>query len=675
VPNHLAGEPSPYLQQHADNPVDWYPWCDEAFQRAEQEDKPIFLSIGYSACHWCHVMERESFTDAATARFLNEHFISIKVDREERPDLDAIYMQAVTAMTGQGGWPLSVWLTPDGAPFYGGTYFPPAPRYGMPSFPQVLKMLVSVWSGRRQDIHETAASLLAHLDREDETRSTALPRERLLAGAMDHLRPSFDPVYGGWGEAPKFPQPLLLEFLLARRRSSTQPQVEQDIELTLDAMVAGGIYDHLGGGFHRYSTDERWLVPHFEKMLYDNAQLARCYLHAWQSMGKPRYREVAEETLDYLIREMQHPLGGFFSATDADSEGEEGAFFVWTPQQIREALPAGSADDFMAAYGVTAAGNFEGANILHRPLPPAGDRGAHLDTQPDLSVARAQLFAVREQRPYPARDDKILAGWNGLALAALAEAARALRSDRYREVAIKTGRFIQESFVRPGSRLAHLWKDGQTRGNGFLEDYACVIEGLIALYQLTFAENWYQSAKDLADSMVEHFKRPAGGFYDTSDDHEDLVVRPRSLQDSLTPSGNAMAATVLLKLGAYAGDTRYTDLAEETMATSAELVNRAPGMFGQWLLAYHLADSGITELAIVGDLNAPQTAALLSVATEGFRPTMIIAAHSGNSTSAVPLLEVHRLQSGEAASAWVCRRSTCLAPVTDPQELAGLLDS
>jgi uncharacterized protein YyaL (SSP411 family) len=427
VPNRLAGEPSPYLQQHSENPVDWYPWSREAFVRAKQEDKPVFLSIGYSACHWCHVMERESFTDPDTAQYLNDHFVSIKVDREERPDLDAIYMQAVTMLTGRGGWPLSVWLTPDGAPFYGGTYFPPTPRFGMASFRQVLETLTAAWKNRRDDIEEAAGSLVAHLNRQSTGRESAGPAAgpapgraaehgagspwgRLLAEAVAGLHAEFDPEYGGWGGAPKFPQPLVLDFLLARQADEPQPQVQAEIELTLDAMAAGGMYDHLGGGFHRYSTDDSWLVPHFEKMLYDNAQLARCYLHAWQMTGKPRYRAVVEHTLDYLLREMHHPRGGFYSAQDADSEGIEGAFFVWTPEQIRAVLPDAEAELFMNTYGVTAAGNFESANILHLVAPASGPGApGNPDTPPHspnggddpLSSARAKLSPLESSVPVP----------------------------------------------------------------------------------------------------------------------------------------------------------------------------------------------------------------------------------------------------------------------------------
>jgi uncharacterized protein YyaL (SSP411 family) len=671
VANQLAGETSPYLLHHADNPVDWYPWGPEALSRARGENKPIFLSIGYSACHWCHVMERESFTDPETAAFLNDHFISIKVDREERPDLDAIYMEAVTALTGRGGWPLSAWLTADGVPFYGGTYFPESPRFGMPSFRQVLEKLVEAWETRRGELDQAAATMRAHLvsgqSQPDERGpgATATPGQ-IIERALLSLQASLDPVNGGWGGAPKFPQPSVLEALLARLTLGARPELQVMIETTLDAMAAGGIYDQLGGGFHRYATDERWLVPHFEKMLYDNAQLARCYLHAWQVLGKPSYRMVAEETLDYLLREMSHSGGGFFSAQDADSEGREGASFVWTLEEIRRVLTPEEADLAATTYGMTAQGNFEGANILH-VVVQAGE-------SPDLmAAARAKLRAARENRVRPARDEKILAGWNGLALAALAEAARALPSQRYREAAERAGDFILRELLRPGYRVFHSWKDGRASGNGFLEDYTCLVEGLLALYQTTFAERWFAAARGLTDAMIECFRRPAGGFYDTSFDHETLITRPRSLQDSPTPSGNSMAAMVLLKMAAYTGENAYWTLAEETLDPMGPLVERAPLAFGNWLSAWHLAAEGLVEVAVVGDADHPNTRALISVVDDSFRPTQIAAARPPGAATIVPLLAGREPPPGGGAAAWVCRRSTCAAPTSDPEELLALL--
>jgi len=662
VSNHLAGQTSPYLLQHAENPVDWYPWGEEALGLARDRDLPLFLSIGYSACHWCHVMERESFTDPDTAAFLNARFVSVKVDREERPDLDAIYMQAVTSLAGQGGWPLSVWLTPDGAPFYGGTYYPPLPRFGRPSFRQVLEAVDRAWRERRDELREAAQDIVAMLSREAIPRTASQPRAGLLAGAAARLEGSHDPVHGGWGEAPKFPQPMVLEFLLARQSLSGHPAFDGAITTTLDAMIAGGMYDQLGGGFHRYSTDDVWLVPHFEKMLYDNAQLARCYLHAWQATGRPHYRRATEETLDYLLGRMSHPQGGFFSAEDADSEGEEGAYYVWTLDEIRKVLSPSETQTAETIYGVTAQGNFEGANILHLPAGPLAD-----DTP--LAQVRPKLLRAREGRVRPLRDEKILAGWNGLALAALAEAARALGSDRLRGAAVRTGEFIAQEFIRDGDRLAHTWKDGRASGNGFLDDYACVAEGLLALYQTTFTERWFSLARQLVDSLIAYFRRPAGGFYDTSSDHEHLVMRPRTVQDSPTPSGNSMAATVLLKMAAYTGENQYLEQAEETLVSAGPIVQGAPEMAGQWLTANLLAETGLTEVAVTGDLASPKAKELLAVIDSSFRPALVAGARQTGCDSHIAMLQGRETPAGTQACAWVCRHSTCSPPTGDPAEL------
>jgi len=674
MPNHLADQTSPYLLQHAENPVDWYPWSGEALTLARSQDKPIFLSIGYSACHWCHVMERESFTDPETASLLNRHFVSIKVDREERPDLDAIYMEAVTALTGRGGWPLSAWLTPEGVPFYGGTYFPDSPRFGMPSFRQVLNTIADLWEERRSDLEEAAAQIRERLDGTSPvppgSSDAPLDPEVILARSLRSLDVAFDDEHGGWGGAPKFPAPMLIEALLARFAPQTNAQVELQLEKTLDAMAAGGIYDHVGGGFHRYSTDDRWLVPHFEKMLYDNAQLSRCYVHAWQVTGRVPYRRVAEQTLDYLLRDLRHPAGGFYSAEDADSEGREGAFYVWTPDEIRSALSPESAEVVMRTYGVTESGDFEGASILHLDLSAdarAGEAGL-------VSDALGKLRATREKRARPARDEKVLVGWNGLALAALAEAAVAFGSTRYLQSAETSGAFLLGELSRPEGRLYHTWKDGAPGGNGFLDDYACLAEGLLALYQATFSETWFSAARDLVDAMLRYFRRPAGGFYDTSSDHETLIIRPRSLQDSPTPSGNAMAATVLLKMAAYTGEGRYREVAEETLANGAAWVERAPMVFGQWLTALRLVESGLTEVTIVGPMDHATTRGLLEAAAGRYRPATIVAAGPSGVRSVVPLLGGRALPAGSEAAAWVCHRETCSAPATDAASLIPLLD-
>lgn len=671
MPNRLINETSPYLQQHATNPVEWYAWSSEALEAARIADKPIFLSIGYSSCHWCHVMERESFVDAETADLLNFHFVSIKVDREERPDLDAVYMEAVTSLTGRGGWPLSVWLTPEGVPFYGGTYFPPSPRYGMPSFRQVLASIADMWTARRHDIEQAAKQLREHLDREVPSNAEVLPRSHVLGGAARELERSADPVAGGWGAAPKFPQPLVIEYLLARQSLDPTPELQVVIETTLDAMAAGGMYDHLGGGFHRYSVDGSWLVPHFEKMLYDNAQLARCYLHAWQATGKPLYRRVTEETLDYLLRDMRDPAGGLHSAEDADSEGREGAFYTWTPAQLREALAPDEAETVERVYGVTAQGHLEGTSVLHR-VDPAG--AGDSEDVAMLAAIRARLLEARGRRPRPARDEKILAGWNGLALAALAEAGALFDSAAYRQAAVETAVFIRENLVGASGPLAHSITGGRVSGEGFLDDYACVADGLLALYQATFDESWFVLARQLCDALTERFRGEAGGFYDTGPGHESLITRPRALHDSPTAAGNSIAAAVLLKMAAYTGEGHYWSLADEALDTMAATAQAAPTMAGQWLSAAVMADMGLTEVAVVGDLREPRGRALLGTVTERFRPLTVLAARPAGRPTSVPLLKDREPAPGTPAAAWICRGTTCAAPTTDPGELARLLE-
>ncbi|MFX1411652.1 MAG: thioredoxin domain-containing protein [Promethearchaeota archaeon] len=668
--NRLSHETSPYLLQHANNPVDWYPWGAEALEKARAENKPIFLSIGYSACHWCHVMAHESFEDESVAAILNEHFISIKVDREERPDLDRIYMTAVQALTGSGGWPMSVFLTPEGQPFYGGTYLPPVRRYGMPSFTDVLEAVAQGWRDRRSEIVESGGKLVDIIERQSALDGGLEPttlHPATLASALQNLQKRFDAVHGGWGGAPKFPQPMALEFLLRYHHTSGDSQALQMATQTLEAMARGGMYDQLGGGFHRYSVDDHWLVPHFEKMLYDEAQLAHVYLHAWQVTGNPFFRTITEEILDYVIREMTDPAGGFYSTQDADSEGQEGKFFVWTPTEIRQALGT-DADDFMVAYGVTEGGNFEGKSIL--------EFVGELDQREALTEARRKLFAVREERMHPGRDDKVLTSWNGLMLAAFAEAARVLDRDDYRQVAERNAGFLLRELRQDdgGStglttgRLLHTWKDGIAKQNGFLEDYTHLIHGLLELYQTTFQPRWYVAARELADSMIAHFSDPDGGFYDTSDDHEELITRPRDLQDGAMPSGNAMAASVLLRLAGLAVEPRYADLAHESLRRVQSMLARVPLGFGQWLLALDYALAHPREIAIVGDPTADDTRALLEAATTGYRPHQVVAV---GTTADVPLL-AGRTQLDERATAYVCIDATCRPPVTDPTALLSL---
>jgi uncharacterized protein YyaL (SSP411 family) len=653
MPNRLANETSPYLLQHADNPVDWYPWGEEALVKAKAEDKPIFLSIGYSACHWCHVMAHESFEDEGVAAVLNEHFVSIKVDREERPDLDRIYMNAVQAMTGSGGWPMSVFLTPEGQPFYGGTYFPPTPRYGMPSFTQVLAAVADGWQNRRQELVVSGQRLVTALEQQSaigqDVKRDDLKSET-VESAFQNLLKRFDRVHGGWGDAPKFPQPMALEFLLRYYHVTGAPRALQMVSQTLEAMARGGMYDQLGGGFHRYSVDDHWLVPHFEKMLYDNAQ----------------------EILDYVVREMTDAAGGFYSTQDADSEGEEGKFFIWSLPEIRDLLGQ-EADIFMAAYGVTERGNFEGRNILEF----VGDSVQCAE----LAEARRKLFEAREQRVRPGRDEKVLTSWNGLMLAAFAEAARVLDRDDYRQVAERNADFLLRELCNAEGRLWHTWKacpehgrrDGVAKINGYLEDYTHLIEGLLELYQTTFDLRWYQAARELAEVMIEHFSAPDGGFFDTSDDHETLITRPRELQDNAIPSGNAMAAFVLLRLAGLAVEPHYAELAQTALGPMQPLLAKYPLGFAQWLIALDYALSHPREVAIVGAPEVSDTRALLDVCTTGYRPHQIVALGAPDAeASAIPLLQ-GRGQIEGRATAYVCVDFTCRAPVTDPEALQALL--
>jgi uncharacterized protein len=686
MPNHLVNETSPYLLQHADNPVDWYPWGEAALARSRNEDKPIFLSIGYAACHWCHVMAHESFEDETTAQVMNEWFVNVKVDREERPDLDSIYMNAVVGLTGSGGWPMSVFLTPDGKPFYGGTYFPPTPRYGMPSFREVLRAVSEAWRGRRADLLKSSENIVAHLAQASEFADTA-ERSPLaidtLVKATQNIARTYDRTRGGWGSAPKFPQPMTLEFLLRRTIQQPEESISAMIDHTLITMAHGGIYDQLGGGFHRYSTDARWLVPHFEKMLYDNSQLACVYLHAWQALENPEYRRIVIEILDYVAREMTHLSGGFYSTQDADSEGVEGKFFLWTIDEVRAEL-GDAALLFNDVYGVTVQGNFAehhlppGQNILSivaTPQQVAQKNGLPLsDLENILEESRRKLFVVREQRIKPRRDEKVLAAWNGLMLAAFAEAARdrslGERMETYRSIAERNAEFLLREMRTPNGRLMRSWKDGQAKLNAYLEDYACVIEGLLELYQTTFDEKWFVAARELADMMIQHYTDPAGGFFDTSDDHETLVTRPKDLQDNAVPSGNAMAAHVLLKLAAFTGEDRYYQTGEILLGALQAALIQAPLGFAHWLCALDFALSNPKEIAIVGPVRSGGVQALLDIVRSGYRPHQIVAVGlTPDRASAIPLL-FDRPAIDDQATAYVCVRFACQRPTTNPSVLA-----
>ena len=674
--NHLEKETSPYLLQHVDNPVDWYPWNDEALALAKNENKPILLSIGYAACHWCHVMAHESFEHDETAQLMNAHFVNIKVDREERPDLDSIYMSAVTAMTGHGGWPMTVFLTPDGQPFYSGTYFPREPRYGMPSFRQILTSVAEAWQSQRDKVLAGAEQITEHLQQNAglNARVDSLDAD-IFASAVADLKQRFDRTWGGFGQAPKFPQPMVIEFLLREHLRGGSDEALAMAELTLARMAQGGMYDQVGGGFARYSVDDQWLVPHFEKMLYDNAQLARVYLHAWQLTGNAFYRRVVEETLDWVCLEMRHGDGGFYSSLDADSEGEEGKFYVWSADEVRTVLGE-DADLYMQMYDVTDGGNWEGSNIL-RLSPRSSDvaTGSGLDEaelERRLTAGRAKLYAVRSERVWPGLDDKVLTAWNGLMLAAFAEAAVALGRDDYRDVAIANAEFLHANMRAGDGRLLRTWKAGsEAKYNAYLEDYAFLAEGLLALYQATFDARWFLWARELADAMIARFSDDdGGGFFDTSDDHERLIQRPKDVQDNAIPSGNAMAAHVLLKLGMLTGESRYLDTGEQATRNIGKLMAQYPTGFGEWLNAASLVVGESREIALVGD--AEQLAPMLRVVRAGYRPLQVIAAGDAAEDTVVPLLAERPQQDGKG-TAYVCRRFVCDAPVTDPEELASRL--
>ena len=679
--NRLANETSPYLLQHKDNPVDWYPWGDEAFAKARAEDKPVFLSIGYSACHWCHVMEHESFENEEIAALMNKLFVNIKVDREERPDVDSIYMAAVQAMTGRGGWPMSVFLTPDGKPFYAGTYFPPEDRGGMPAFPRVLESIADAYHNRKEEVLGTTQQIVQYLREQSAARSALEPLTRdLLGDAYRALSPSFDWEQGGIGRAPKFPSPMTYEFLLRYWHESRDPPPLRMVELTLQKMARGGMYDQLGGGFHRYSTDERWLVPHFEKMLYDNAQLASLYLHAYQATGNADYRRVAEETLAYMEREMHDPAGGFYSAQDADSEGEEGKFFVWTKLEIDLALGPELGRVARAHYGVTEAGNFEGKNILWRPRDDK-EVARELDIPVEelrrsIAQAREKLLAERSKRIAPARDDKVLTSWNALAMRAYAEAGAALDSSHYIDVARRNAEFLFESLVNDEGRLLRTWKDGRAKLKAYLEDYAFLIDALLALYEATFEQRWLEEAERLATSMIDLFwDEPQGVFFDTGRDHEQLVVRPRDIFDNATPCGGSAAALALLRLAAFTGNVDFHRRAVSSLRSVREFLARMPAGFANWLCALDFYLSTPKEIVVIGSRDDAATRSLLDVAYRRYLPNRVIAgADSPVPDGVSPLLHDRSLVDGRP-TAYVCEHYACRQPVTEPAALAEQLES
>ncbi|HLV64162.1 MAG TPA: thioredoxin domain-containing protein [Polyangiaceae bacterium] len=671
--NRLAREKSPYLLQHANNPVDWYPWGEEALRRAREEDKPIFLSIGYAACHWCHVMERESFENAEVAEVLNRHFVSIKVDREERPDLDDVYMAATVALSGSGGWPMSVFLAPDQRPFFAGTYFPPTDRYGRPGFMTILKRIADLWNNERTALLEQAERLTEHVRDQSEPAMPLPIPPSAIDDAVEALARSYDARHGGFGDAPKFPPHQALALLLRHHVRTGDPRSLEMVRGTLDGMKNGGIYDHVGGGFARYSTDERWLVPHFEKMLYDNAQLAAVYLEAFQVTADTEYERVARETLDYVVREMQGAEGGYFSATDADSEGEEGKFFVFAPDEIEEILGREEAEVFCLYYDITPAGNWEGKNVLHTPRPLARV-AAELGLEPSrlaerLARSRAAVYAARSQRVPPLLDDKVLTAWNGLMIGAMAEGYRVLRDPRYLESAERAARFVRERLRDSDGGLLRTARGGRAAIPGFLEDYAYFADGLVTLYEAGGDETWLALALELAERIVRDFGEPDGGFYATSEAHERLITRLREGHDGALPAANAVAARALVRLSKHFERPDLEARAASALNAYGQLVARAPRAFPSTLMVLDFLLAGPVELALVGPPGRADTEALATTIARHFLPSRILApVDPSRPGERPPLARGKELVNGSAA-VYICRNFACERPITSADEL------
>jgi uncharacterized protein len=688
MPNRLAHETSPYLLQHQNNPVDWYAWGEEAIEKARREEKPIFLSIGYSACHWCHVMEHESFENAEIAALLNESFVSIKVDREERPDLDQIYMNAVQMLTGRGGWPMSVFLTPELKPFYGGTYWPPHSSRGMPGFDQILVAVVDAWKNRRDQALTAADQITAELQKVGSIGDAAdgdLSRE-LIEGAVSQLSRAFDRNFGGFGQEPKFPHPMDLRLLLATSGSAHGSGQVDMVRLTLDRMAAGGIYDHLGGGFYRYSTDARWLIPHFEKMLYDNALLARAYLDAYLVTGEANYARVVRETLDYVLRDMTDPVGGLYSTEDADSEGHEGLFYTWTPDEIEAVLGEERGSTFGRIFDATDSGNFEGRNNLN--LPKSLEQSALLmkrtpaDLAAELAQSKAELLAARNKRVRPGRDDKVIVAWNGLMIDAMARAGAVLGEANYIIAADVAGEFILKNLRREDGRLFHTWRKGTAKLDAYLDDYASLANAFVTLYEATGNEKWIDEAVRLLDIVLAKFSDPAGGgFFYTANDHEQLLTRTKELTDSSTPSGNALAATALLRLGKLLGRADYLDAAEAALDAAAPIMDRAPMAAGQMLLALDIHLGPAYELALVGDAANSEVQAALSAIGRRYLPRAVFAARLSE-TGDKPTRSSHldELFAGKSSpesspALFVCQNFACQEPAVGLAAIAKTLDA
>ena len=677
--NRLALESSPYLLQHKDNPVDWYPWGEEAFSRARAEEKPIFLSIGYSTCHWCHVMEHESFEDSAIAGALNRDFVPIKVDREERPDVDDVYMQAVQLMTGQGGWPLSLFLTPDRLPFYGGTYFPPAPRWGKPGFPQLLAAIATAWRERRGELVSSAAEMLAHLERNQEPAATGLaPAADVLAAAVRVLERQYDAGEGGFGGAPKFPPAMRLELLIRHWLRTREPSARRMTETTLAKMAAGGMYDQVGGGFHRYSVDARWLVPHFEKMLYDNAMLARVYTLAHRAFGGALYGRIARETLDYLLAEMTPEGGGFFAAQDADSGGEEGTFYVWNPESLAAAVGAEAAPIAAARFGVTAHGNFEhGETVLSaaRTLPElAAEFGRPEDEIARiLDDARRALASARARRVAPGTDDKLLTDWTSLAVSAFALAGRVFEEPRYEKAARDAADRILARCL-PGGVLLHREKAGRASIPGFATDYAFLVEALLDLYEATFETRYFAEAARLQTRFEERFADPAGGYYLSAEAHDGLILRPKENWDGATPSSNSVAAMNLWRLAAFTGDASWRRRAEAAVAAASPILERAAAALPRMLCALDFSADPPREVVLAGAPGREDFEALRRAVFASPRVNRVVAHADAAAPPELAGLLAGRSSNGGRAAAYVCSAFSCRAPVSEPAALAALLE-
>lgn len=679
--NRLANETSPYLLQHKDNPVDWYAWGEEAFAQARDTGKPLLVSIGYAACHWCHVMAHESFENPEIAAQMNEWFVNVKVDREERPDVDALLMTAVQAMTGRGGWPLNVFLTPEGDPFYGGTYWPAVDRPGMPSITRVLEAVHQTYETKRDDVQANAAQIREFIERSNHlAETTGTVDDETREQAVEHLARHFDGAHGGFGSAPKFPQASVLDFLLhAAKRGDDRAQ--RMLETTLDQMAAGGIYDQVGGGFHRYAVDAIWLVPHFEKMLYDNAQLARIYHDTYRLTGKSAYRRITTETLDYVLEEMTHPDGGFYATQDADSEGIEGKFYVWSPSEVISVLGEEDGVRFCSWFDITLEGNFEGHSIPH-PVVSLDAIAAELGMPEELALAhlatlKQKLYAAREKRVWPGRDEKIILSWNGMMLRVFAEASRSLDRADYRDAAIRNAEFLLSRLKRSDGRLAHVWTNGSLGQPAFLDDLSNLADGLLALYQATFDPKWINAALEQTNRILAEFSDDAQlGFFDTSTAHERLIARPRELQDGATPSGNAVAAHVLLKVAAMTADEDLSARIFRMAESMSRPITEQPLGFGRWLIVADALVGPIREIAIAGAVSDTQVNEFAAVVARRYEPNSVAGLADPAQPEFLerfPFLQYRPQRNGEV-TAYLCEHHTCLPPVTDPAALDQLLN-